>query len=221
MIRTDNHVHPTPAVVRAIEKVVKSVKEAGHEVVEWTPLEHNAMDKMLDKFFTADGGKFVANAKQGEPFFRYMEAYGKAKEMGVSELWSLHEARQKIVQRYHQMWNESGKLTSNGRLVDGLIVPAGPVGSCPIHNYSYVGYTSVFNCLNYPSVVVPVLRSDKSLDQLTDRNGISKKHQRVLNDYNDETYHDGLVGVQVITRSYEDEKALELAKIVVSALNAA
>ncbi|ANB14668.1 Amd2p [Sugiyamaella lignohabitans] len=218
VIRTDNYVEPTPAVKRAVERTVAALESQGHEVIEWEPYMHARMDDILDKTFVADGGKFVKSSRQGEPLFPYMEPYGKVQESGCSLLWELNYERSEIEMEYFKRWQDSGKLSKSGRRMDGIIVPASPVSSHPPHHFSYVGYTSVFNAIDYPAVVYPVLKSDSSIDGKPAHEPLSEKDRKVWEAYNPEEYDNGCVGLQIVCRRHEDEKALALAKVIRDAL---
>jgi amidase len=218
---TDGYVEPTPAVKRAMKMAIDAVQSAGHEVVEWEPYQHDVLDGILDRVFTSDGGKFVAESRKDEPLFPYMRAYGKSTEIGAGELWELNHKRAAVEREYFRRWNESGRLTKSGRRVDALICPVAPVSGHPPHHATYVGYTSVWNAVDYPAIAIPVTTADKTIDGKPDHEPLSKKDRKVWADYNPEVYHGGRVGLQVVCRRYEDEKVIAVARLVSEALKAA
>jgi amidase len=219
VVRTDNNVEPTPAVKRALEVTIESLKRRGHEVVEWEPYQHARLETLVEMAFVADGGRFVHKSRGEEPLFPYMAPYGEVKEAGVSTLWEINYERATIEEEYFRRWNNSHQITESGRPVDGLIVPASPVSSHPSHHFCYVGYTSVFNALDYPSVLYPVLWSDAAIDGKPDHAPLSEKDRKVWDSYDPEAYHSGRVGLQIVCRRHEDEKAIALAKVITKALD--
>lgn len=46
---------PTPPVLRALESTVEKLRAAGHEIVEWDCEGYSEAEKLLAKFFLADG----------------------------------------------------------------------------------------------------------------------------------------------------------------------
>lgn len=217
---TDGYVETTPAVKRAMRMAIDAVKKAGHEVVEWKPYKHDVLDGIMDRVFTSDGGKFVHESRKDEPLFPYMKAYGTAKEIGAGELWNLNYERSLIEMEYFKRWNDSGKLTSSGKCIDAIICPIAPVSGHPPHHFTYVGYTSLWNALDYPAVAFPVTRADKTIDDKPEHEPLSKKDSKVWNDYDPETYDGGFVGLQVVCRRHEDEKAIALSRVVTESIKA-
>lgn len=215
---TDGYVDTTPAVKRAVQMTVDALKRAGHEVVEWEPLKHDVVDGLIDRVFTSDGGRFVAESRGDEPLFPYMRAYGKTAELGAGSLWEIEAKRSAIEKEYFRRWNASGAVTSSGKPLDAIICPVSPVSGHPPHHASYVGYTSVWNAFDYPAVAFPVTTLDKSVDGKPQREPLSKKDAKVWADYDPETYHGGHVGLQVVCRRHEDEKAVAVARIISEAL---
>ena len=48
---------PHPPIQRGIEIVVHALKNAGHEVVEWEPYQHQRGIDLIFSVFRQDGGK--------------------------------------------------------------------------------------------------------------------------------------------------------------------
>ncbi len=59
-------------------------------------------------------------------------------------------------EQYLAAWNSTVHSTTTGRPIDALICPAAPSVGIP-HDFNiYWGYTSLFNLLDYPSVILPI-----------------------------------------------------------------
>lgn len=53
-------------------------------------------------------------------------------------------------------WNDTIHRTTTGRTIDALICPPAPAVGIP-HDFNiYWGYGSLFNLLDYPSVILPI-----------------------------------------------------------------
>lgn len=216
VLRDDGFVRPTPPIRRGMEMMIEAVKKAGHEVIEWDPAEHKQLSDFIAKFFLSDGGKHVLAVTEasGEPLFPQMADYGTSKELGVSELWDLHAARTSVCKKFLDRWMATAKVSKSGRPIDAIIMPTTPHAGCPIDKFgSYVGYTAVFNALDYSVGVMPVAKADKSLDpadeDYTPRNECDKG---VYESYSPEVAHGGPISVQVACRKFEDEKVVTLLK---------
>lgn len=109
----------------------------------------------------------------------------------------------------------------------------------------WIGYTQTINLLNYSSVAIPVTKADQQLDPIDSSytplnkddelnwdacrfshsmvKEITAMYARLtfLTPLDDpEIYHGGPVGVQVVARKFEEEKALAIAGVVLATLAA-
>lgn len=91
-----------------------------------------------------------------------------------------------------------------------------PHSAVPHRTCKWVGYTKIFNFVDYPAVVVPAGKVDKALDPedlsgYESRNELDKWNAGL---YDVEKMHGMPVGVQVVARRLEEEKVLGAAKLV-------
>lgn len=116
----DNMVQPTPPVTRALRNVVSKLKAAGHEVVEWDPLDQKEGLTLLGRMFVADGGTAIRKQleRTGEPWRPEMEQYRIAKELSTYEMWNLQLERVDFQNRYLDRWNKAG--------IDAILCPTIP-----------------------------------------------------------------------------------------------
>jgi Asp-tRNA(Asn)/Glu-tRNA(Gln) amidotransferase A subunit family amidase len=82
-----------------------------------------------------------------------------------------------------------------------------------------VGYTKVFNFVDYPSVVIPAGEVSKELDGAAVADMATYQPRNPLDDWNwslfDVDTMDGMpIGVQVVARRLQEEKALGAAKAI-------
>ena len=112
--------------------------------------------------FVADGGKSVqkALAPTDEPLRPEMVRYRDATELGTYDMWQLHLERTNLLKAYLDQWNACEGL-------DALLGPTGPYASPEHGNFKHIGYTGVFNVLDYSSVSFPTgFYADRDLDKL-------------------------------------------------------
>ena len=103
----------------------------------------------------------------------------------MQELWYWLEEREAYRSEYARLWNETATSCNgdNGELeglVDVMLCPAGP-GVAPLHNTEkYWGYTSQWNLLDYPALVIPVSKVDANVNKTGKRykpmNDIDREH---------------------------------------------
>jgi amidase len=103
---------PTPPVTRALKETTESLKQAGHEIIEWDPKLHGKALELLGRMFVADGGKSVKALLEptGEPMRPEMQQYKDAKELGGLDMWKLHLERSELARQYLEQWMSYGDL---------------------------------------------------------------------------------------------------------------
>lgn len=217
ILEDDGWVRPTPPIIRGIRETKAKLLAAGHEVIEWDSKDHLRLSQIITAFFVSDGGVHVMNEvkESGEPLFPYMEMYGTTPEMKVSELWKLQAERTKLAKEYLDRWNETAAKTSTKRL-DGIIMPATPFAGNPNGKFhDYVGYTSPFNLLDYSVGTFPVTRADSEMDKKEERLVFySPTDENIWRDYDSEETHGGVVGLQLVGRKFQEEKIIQMLKVV-------
>jgi amidase len=167
ILRSDGVVNPTPPVARAVDIVVKAIKYAGHEVIDWTPPSHRTICDTGFKSWVYDGGADVrsAFALSGEPMSSQVAFYQDLeKEFTGSEIAATNVEIRRLRKEYMDYWNSTTEKTGTGRPVDAVISPLAPWPAASRGKFTYYGYSTYVNVLDYTSVVVPVTNVDKAVD---------------------------------------------------------
>lgn len=163
----DGIVKPCPPVLRALRSAVDKLRAAGVRVVEWEPHDHQKGHAMLGPLYFPDGGnRYLAEFdKSGEyPLASTTVAIDDATDRsrgipvtGLESLESLSRERQTYQQEHDALMTERG--------VDFILGPA-YVRTGALHDGAkYSHYTSIWNILDLPSVVLPSgLRCDEDVD---------------------------------------------------------
>lgn len=214
----DGMVTPTPPVQRALKETVDKLKKAGHEIVEWHPSLHAQALSILGRMFVADGGKSVRAILEPteEPFRPEMQAYSKAEEMGVHAMWKLHLERTELQKKFLDQWNSYGGL-------DAILCPTTPYSSVEHGKFKYVGYTGVFNIVDYAAVSFPCgVIVGKEIDQPKPwHRPHSDLDKEVYAEYSQHVVHGMPVSLQLVARRLEEEKVLEMTREIIEALSKA
>jgi amidase len=89
----------------------------------------------------------------------------------------------------------------------------------PHRECRWVGYTKVFNFVDYPAVVLPAGQVSKMLDSEAAKHMASYEPRTALDDWNwklfDVDTMNGMpIGVQIVARRLQEEKALGAAKVI-------
>jgi amidase len=234
VLRTDGVVNPTPPVARAIDILVKEIKAAGHEVIYWTPPSHRTICDAGFNSWVYDGGSDVrsAFALSGEPMSPQVAFYQDLeKEFTGSEIAATNVKIRKLKKEYMDYWNSTSEKSGTGRPVDAVISPLAPWPAARREMYTYYGYSTFVNVLDYTSVVVPVTNVDKAVDKKVEGYQPIDKRDKGVQDSckykqhdaksgadnvtdDPDIYHGAHVSLQIVGRSLQEEKMLAVAEYV-------
>ena len=182
----DGMVRPQPPVARALRETASKLAAAGHEgmtmsskpsptitstsnltemnaVVEWDTSLHIPGTNLWTKAILADGGHHCKQLCDlvGEPLVEGMVVGSDKDLLSIPEREELEREKWSFQTNYLRQWLNSG--------IDALILPVLPwVGYKPktwVTSKQWLGYTAIFNLLNYAAVTVPVAWADEGLDQ--------------------------------------------------------
>lgn len=137
----DGEVRPHPPIIRGLEETKKALLAAGHEVIDWKPLNHEEIYKTAGAIWGAAAAEdyLVATAPSGEPVITTMDLSAENSDVvspdgipsfrplpsGTSayELWQVQKRKRDIRQEYLDYWNATVAVTGTGRPVDAIISP--------------------------------------------------------------------------------------------------
>ncbi|GLB39937.1 putative amidase signature enzyme [Lyophyllum shimeji] len=233
----DGVVFPSPACKRALETVVDALRNYGHEVIDIHPPSPYEGLKIASQLLIADGGRtatqhirtgesndagvaqavgmaslprwikqlyvgYIRYIKRDDLYAGLVEGWHERK---VFDYWPLVAQREDYRRRWFEMWQEE-KLDFVLTVPNAL--PAVPHNGMK-DGFKALGYTLLFNLLDYTAGVLPITHVHAVKDKLDadwqPRNGIEKAVYRMY----DSEAMDGLpVGVQVVGRRLEEEKVL-------------
>ncbi|KAJ4387083.1 hypothetical protein N0V93_007670 [Gnomoniopsis smithogilvyi] len=210
----DGIIEPTPPVSRALKTVVEKLKASGHTILDWDPKDQAQGVSLLGRMFVADGGLSIKKEleRSGEPLREEMHAYGVAKELGTYDMWQIHMERTDLQKRYLDRWNEAG--------IDAILCPTTPFSGVKNGQFKHVGYTGVFNVLDYSCVSFPTgMIADKEVDILKEGyRPLSETCKEIHDEYDAAAVDKMPISLQLVARRLEEEKVLSMTKQVLSVL---
>ncbi|CRG86329.1 hypothetical protein PISL3812_03334 [Talaromyces islandicus] len=217
----DGVVKVQPPVARAVREVVDALRDAGHEVFEWDASTHAHAYKLWETAILADGGEGCRKLCElsGEPLIEGMLVGKPENLLTTAETHQLNADKYAYETEYLRRWGSSE--------MDALIMPIMPwVGYKPwtwVKSHQYVGYTSIWNLLDYPALAMPVTTVDSQKDQ-PDEEWKNHQPRNKGDEFNHQQYDINLVqgmpvGVQVVTPKLQEEKCIAVAKVIGEALS--
>jgi amidase len=225
MMWNDGVTRVHPPIVRAQKAVVAALTAAGHEVIDWSPVDHVEGTAILDIVYKADGGKDIRDECEasGEPILPGL-GEGASKHLTVWESWQMHKRRDAYRKTYLDAWNASASKTSSGKPVDAIISPVAPFVAAVLTENDNLDYTSIWNLLDYPAVVFPTgLRVDPKIDTgKMDGEPIPGPRDEInasrWEEHGATGYENAPIGLQVLGRRGREEEILGIAKVVGKAI---
>ncbi|ELU40276.1 glutamyl-tRNA(gln) amidotransferase subunit A [Rhizoctonia solani AG-1 IA] len=224
ILNDDGVVAPHPPITAELQKTRAALLAAGHEVIDWMPMEHQEV-----KLYLLDGGKEYREtlAESGEPAMPLVEwmlshAAGRP-SYPVDQTWALNVAREQFRARGLRHWNASAARSEQGRAFDAVLCPVAPTLAPPHDTTRWWGYSSYWNLLDLPAVVFP---SGKPLDAATwDRSreaalpaARNMVEEFVRNQWDPSTYNGAPVSLQLVGRRLHEEKVLAILNVVEDAV---
>lgn len=210
-------VHPTPPVRRALLETVEKLRATGnYEIIDWPATDHAEAVDLLGKFFLADGGKSIGKILQEgkEPWRPEMRPYEQATELGVYDLWLLQKQRTELCARYLRRWEEVG--------LDAILGPTTPYATTRNGEFRHVGYTGVFNIVDYTSASFPCgIRVDKGKDgqgEEEERGFFNEVDELTQKEYDVDAAEGLEVSLQLTGKRLEEEKVLGMVERVLGDL---
>ncbi|KAI5464196.1 amidase [Mariannaea sp. PMI_226] len=221
VLMDDGVVRPTPPISRVLREAVELLREAGHDILEWNGDLHEECIKVMDQFYTVDGGEDIRRDVMagGEPFIPHVEQLlNRGKPISVYEYWQLNKQKFDLQQAYLEKWN-SILSTKTGKKADIILMPPMPHTAVPHRGCRWVGYTKVWNFLDYPALVIPggaVCDQDaKEPWEFDARGSIDEWNMKLWEERRHEIASLKLpVGLQIIGRKLEEERLLAAGKVI-------
>jgi amidase len=136
----------------------------------------------------------------------------------VYDYWQLNKRKWDLQQKYIDKWN-SIRSPRTGSQVDVILMPAMPHSAVPHRGCRWVGYTKVWNVLDYSALVIPggsVVQEDVNTPWDYEARGpLDEWTKRLWEERRSEMASSKLpVGVQLVCQKLEEEKLLAVGKIV-------
>jgi amidase len=205
--------------------VKAKLEAAGHKVIDWVPLKHDVAYDVIGRIYSADGGEDIRRSCQesGEPVMYSLmdegqEEGAEKKGSSVYESWQVGKERDIYRKQHLDHWQATVSQTGTGRPVDAVLAPVSNLASCPHNRNDYVGYTTQWNLLDQPVVVMPITHVDPAKDKAHKLSNAFPGEDQHYWDYYDENKWTGLpVNLGLVGKRLQDEELLGLAKVVVDA----
>jgi len=223
---SDGIVDPHPSIVRSLQETVRALEAAGHKVIPWEPLSHQEIMEVTTAMYFLDGGngiRALLNEGDEEPLpLLGMALSFSGEHRSLEQCWELNQARNSFRTSYAKLWNETK--------VDAILCPNAPTASAIPNTSISLGYTAVWNLLDYAVVtfpagrvhetdgtVIPPATNTPKGDMSNFISNLWYEKDEHGNALGPSRYKYAPVGLQLVARRFEEEKVLAMARVVVDA----
>ncbi|KAJ3770375.1 amidase signature domain-containing protein [Lentinula raphanica] len=202
----DGNVLPQPPVRRALKAMVDALRKTDKfDIIDYEPRYHRELTLMAQSLYFIDGGASVRAraAATGEPLCPLTEwviTLPGVKDYTSHQLWELCLERDALRAKYYSHWNSQN--------IDVLLCPVQYGAAQPLQTTKYWGYTSAFNCVDFPAAVFPTgLRANAALDPKDSepRETWSEADAYVASTYNPSLSDNAPLSLQLVSKRHADE----------------
>ncbi|GAM34381.1 hypothetical protein TCE0_015r01928 [Talaromyces pinophilus] len=200
-----------PPIERVLLALAEKLRAQGHEIVEWDTSDHLQYMQLMDRYYSADGFEDVIRdvTRAGEPFIPHVRSLiSRGSAISVYQYWQLNKEKFELQKKHLSKWNSV--RSPSGRPVDVLLSPVLPHTAVPHRALRWVGYTKVWNLLDYPAISFPIDEVRKGVDSIPDVPYSSRNPNDAWNwsQFDIDSMDGHPINLQVIGKRFEEEKVL-------------
>ncbi|CAM1510684.1 Fc.00g010190.m01.CDS01 [Cosmosporella sp. VM-42] len=222
IISSDGFIEPQPPVKRALSWARRLLSNFEHETIievkDFKPFGAADAWSKIQRMYWPDGGQLAKDAilTSGEPLHPLTEWIWKEAEpsgMQTAEAVSLmRRERDDFRCAFAERWHEQD--------VDVVLGPAFVGPACAHDTAFYWSYTSLYNLVDYPGVVIPTpIRSEAGEQYQTPYVPLSEACQHVKDLWELTNFEGAPINLQLVARRYHDNElfgALQVLKGILS-----
>ncbi|RSL54974.1 hypothetical protein CEP53_007271 [Fusarium sp. AF-6] len=216
----NNYIHLFPPVLRGYLAAQERLRQAGYQLVEFTPPDMSEVWDLCKAFIHVQGITALRKEIAKEPIMKIVDKTDILKSPWASKritLEHVHLLNQKLALLNIQMkasWNASGQP------LDALLWVTAPNPALPIDEWTDTTFTAVFNAVDWPAISLPLgMRCDQDVDDpYVDFKPFSAEDARLQALYEPRRFHGLPLSVQLAGQRFEDEKLLAIAELIASVI---
>ncbi|CAN3362185.1 hypothetical protein DICA2_E01530 [Diutina catenulata] len=215
-VEWDGNVMPHPPILRGIREVREKLSQNPNvEIVDFKQYGVDRSNELLAHLYFEDGGADTRGTTKstGEPLIEQAQwAIEGTKKLEWPEQWEWNIKKDEFRKDYLKHWMS---YTKDGEVLDAVIGPVYP-SPAPKHKTArYWSYTSLYNTLDLPTLVVPVGTVDPAKDKpdsgYKPANEMDKFYHSIYDSA--ESYKNGAIAVGITGMRFTDETLFDIARL--------
>ncbi len=213
---SNTFIHLFPPVLRGYRAAVDRLREAGIELVPFSPPDLSTVWELCKEFLLFQGIEGITELISQEPVTEIVRRTGifvpdtPRFPISVQTLYDLNIRLMNLTSVMDDEWNSSGEP------LDALLSVTAANTALPFDQWFDTSYTSIYNSVDFPAINLPLnMAVDRGLDAKYENfKPFSPEDERLEALYDPETFHGLPLSVQLAARKFEDEKLLVIAELI-------
>ncbi|ESZ90627.1 hypothetical protein SBOR_8985 [Sclerotinia borealis F-4128] len=211
MIYTDGVHHPHPPITRILHQTTLKLQNAGHEIVPFPTHLHRQLIPIIDALYLLDGGTEYTNilsqtSEPATPLLSWLLHKESTQDRTIAQQWTLHRERNRLQDAYATLMREVG--------VDCLVGPGGVSVASKRGEARYWGWGGGGG--DYWGGADAGEGEGEGEVRRTEMEGLWRDDEGKGDeeDSGPRKYEGGSVGLQIVGRRLQEEKLLDMVKII-------
>lgn len=204
-----------PPVRRGLNTASDSLRKAGVQVVEFKGPDISEVWELQKEWMEIQDLSYWRELLSKEPhtdIVKNTAIITKEKEPPALTLEYLHSLNARIANLVREMHNA---WTVDDEPIDALLWVTAPHTAVPFDKYTYLGFTGLFNLIDWPATALPLgTFVDKSVDLKVPVEPLNDLDSQIQSLYDPATFHGLPLNVHLIGRRFDDEKLLAISELV-------
>ena len=144
VLECDGNVQPQPPIRRALSSVIRCLRHANYQVLEWHPPPHAAAVQAYFQVIGGDGANAMrqhikASGEPPVPMLRDWYFNEPTSPLPLPDYLTLIRSLEKYQTEYQKYWKSTAKSTKSSLPIDGVIMPVCANAACYENTLTYFG----------------------------------------------------------------------------------
>ncbi|RDW73593.1 hypothetical protein BP5796_07035 [Coleophoma crateriformis] len=208
----NNFLHLHPPVQRGFEMAQNRLEKAGYALVPFNGPDISQVWEQQKQWGEIYGLSLLRELISSEPLTEIVKATQMVTREKMPQCPTVEDVRAMNVAISSLIMKMTEAWMVNGESVDAILWVPAPHTAVPFDKYTYLGFTGLFNVIDWPALALPLGMSvNKAVDERVDVVPFNELDAHIQSLYDPDTFHGLPLSVQLIGRRFEDEKLLAVA----------
>lgn len=203
-----------PPVKRGFNTAQEKLRKAGAQLLEFKGPDISQVWELQKEWTEVQDLSYWRELLSNEPHTKIVQDTAiihkkkKPPALTLEYLHSLNARIASLVREMHNAW------TIDGEAIDALLWVTAPHTAVPFDKYTYLGFTGLFNLIDWPAMALPLGFADETVDKKVPVEPFNDLDAKIQALYDSSSFHGLPLSVHLIGRRFEDEKLLAVSELI-------